>query len=127
MDVIDPIEMDKFAQEEARRGQGGPVELQGQFHPARLPPEEGQPARETQAGEKHGQGQGQGHQESRARKREGETPGFKLLRRRPGALGAACSVPTAGVRCWADVTPFLKMGKPLFHDLAQGVTLFFFY
>lgn len=44
MDVIDPIE-------KARRGKGGPVELQGQSHPARLPPEEGEPARETQAGE----------------------------------------------------------------------------
>ena len=54
LDVIDPIEMDRFAQEKARR-QGSPVEVQGESHPARLPQEEGEPAAETQAGEKPGQ------------------------------------------------------------------------
>ena len=43
-----------------------------------------------------------------------------------GRSGLETIVP-GGVRGWADVTPFLKMGKPVFHDLDQGVTLLFFF
>lgn len=73
MDALDPTEMDTFAQEKGRRGQAGPLELQGES----LSRKEEEPTQGDTDRRKAWGGPGAG---TGARKGRGRDPQLELLR-----------------------------------------------